>query len=269
LQHYVSQYLADNLKKEIAMFKKGHLLVLLAVITLLGGVTLAVFAQTGWPTSSEISGEPVGAFTQDIDLVLGDDPDEDGYQGEVIVNTGDSHPLSEEAENSGVIIDWDVLLEGQPDQNDGAAGETREGESRWSTNFFYEFVAGTTLIPRSSATTWTYNGGGCVSASAGNDLFNIHLQLPQGSRVDYLRIYYYDTAVNDGQAWLTVYSGSGETFDLIAVNTASNTGYGTALSPFAGVVVENANYAYVLNFRPNQTGSTMRLCGFRVAYRLP
>jgi hypothetical protein len=34
-------------------------------------------------------------------------------------------------------------------------------------------------------------------------------------------------------------------------------------------VVDNSDGGYVLNWLPNVTGTTMRLCGLRVAYRLP
>ena len=46
-------------------------------------------------------------------------------------------------------------------------------------------------------------------------------------------------------------------------------GYGTTLSTYLGHVVNTELNAYVLNWRPNQLGSAMRLCGLRVAYRLP
>jgi hypothetical protein len=142
-------------------------------------------------------------------------------------------------------------------------------EDRSWSNFQYVFVAGTTLMPRSSATTWTYAGGGCVYASAGTDIFNIHLNLPQGSRIDYLRMYYYDASTADSTAWVTTYNGGGGFTDLISVSSSLTSGYGYVVSGYIGHIVDNSKNAYVLNFWPNQTGSTMRLCGLRVAYRVP
>jgi hypothetical protein len=135
--------------------------------------------------------------------------------------------------------------------------------------FRYINVAGSSLRPRASGTEWTYPGGGCISAALANDVFLIHLPIPNGSRIDYLRIYYYDTSANNSQAWVTTYNGAGSFNDLTTVNSAGNSGYGTQLSPYVGHVVDTASNSYVLNWRSNQTGSTMRLCGLRVAYRMP
>ncbi len=138
----------------------------------------------------------------------------------------------------------------------------------WSS-FRYINVAGSILRPRASATEWTYPGGGCISAADGNDIFITHLDISHGSRIDYLRIYYYDTSASNSTAWVTTYNGAGVTTDLISVNSTGAAGYGTALSAYVGHVVDTANNSYVLNWRANQTGSTMSLCGLRIAYRLP
>ncbi|MDX9953367.1 MAG: hypothetical protein RBT75_04695, partial [Anaerolineae bacterium] len=145
--------------------------------------------------------------------------------------------------------------------------------AEWST-FYYEFIAGSTLRPRASALTWASNGGGgCIYAVANASyIFNVPLELPQGSRIDYLRIYFYDTdATSDSQAWVTYYDGAGGYVDLptsSGVPSSGNAGYGTDLSAYMGHIVDNHNNAYVLNWRPNVVGNTMMLCGLRVAYRI-
>ncbi|NMC01625.1 MAG: hypothetical protein GYA30_04545 [Chloroflexi bacterium] len=139
----------------------------------------------------------------------------------------------------------------------------------WS-GFLYKFVAGSTLRPRASATTWASSGGGgCIYAVAGaSEVFNVPLDLPQGSRIDYLRLYFYDTSASDSTAWVTIYDGAGGYVDVIGVNSSGTAGYGTTQSAYMGHIVNNSSNAYVLNWRPNVTGSTMMLCGLRVAYRL-
>jgi hypothetical protein len=97
----------------------------------------------------------------------------------------------------------------------------------------------------------------------------LHLDLPEGSRIDYLRIFYYDTSANDSRAWITTYDGTGGYDDIATVPSSGNGGYGTEVSAYVGEVVSNLNNAYVLNWHASQTGDTMRLCGLRVAYRLP
>jgi len=101
-----------------------------------------------------------------------------------------------------------------------------------------------------------------------NDIFNLHLDLPDDSRVDYLRIYYYDTSAVDSRAWLTSYNDAGGYIDRTTLTSAGSTGYGTALSGFVDHVVDNINESYTLLWRGNVYGSDMRLCGLRIAYRL-
>ena len=98
---------------------------------------------------------------------------------------------------------------------------------------------------------------------------NLHLDIPTGSRIDYLRIFFYDTSDSNSQAWVTTYDGASGIDDIAYVTSSGTGGYGTYLSPYVGHIVNNASDAYVLNWRPVVTGSTMMLCGLRVAYRVP
>lgn len=130
-------------------------------------------------------------------------------------------------------------------------------------------VAGAALRPRDSSSGWDYSGVGCVSRTNGSELLNIHLGLPQGSRIDYLRIYYYDTSGSDSTAWVTSYNSSGGFTDITNVTSSGTGGYGTRLSSYVGHVVNNSSSSYVLNWNAVQNGGAMRLCGLRVAYRVP
>lgn len=64
----------------------------------------------------------------------------------------------------------------------------------FSPYFSYAHVAGSALRPRSSITEWSRDGsGGCLYVKGGNtfEIYNIHLNIPYGSRIDYLRVYYF------------------------------------------------------------------------------
>jgi len=98
---------------------------------------------------------------------------------------------------------------------------------------------------------------------------NLHLDIPTGSRIDYLRIYFYDANATNSTAWVTTYNGASGIVDIASASTSGSGGYGTNLGAYVGHVVDNGNNAYVLNWRPSVTGNTMMLCGLRVAYRLP
>ena len=136
-------------------------------------------------------------------------------------------------------------------------------------SFYYFYVTGATLRPRDSSAGWAYGGGCIYSTTSGNVVFNVDIQLPEGAGIDYLRIFYNDTAAVDANAWVTSYDGEGGYDDLLYVPSAGNSGFGTNLSPFTRVIVHNANQALVLNWRPNVAGTTMQLCGLRIAYHMP
>lgn len=108
-----------------------------------------------------------------------------------------------------------------------------------------------------------------VPTAVPNDNFTLHLDVPHGARIEYLRLFYYDTSPANSQAWITTYNAQGSLTDLTTITSTGATGYGTTLSPQITHVVDTANNAYVLNWRANQLGKSMRLCGLRVAYRLP
>lgn len=110
-------------------------------------------------------------------------------------------------------------------------------------------------------------GGDLAPQIADSTVFNLHLDLPEDSRIDYLRLFYYDTSPVDAAAWVTIYDGAGTYSDIIYVGSSGTAGYGTSLSAYSGHVVDNLNNAYVLNWRANTKGANMRLCGLRVAYR--
>lgn len=139
----------------------------------------------------------------------------------------------------------------------------------WYSGFYYLHVAGSSLRPRSSSGWATDSSGGCIYATNSNNIFNVHIQLPEAARVDYLRIYYNDTSVSMADAWLTTYDGAGGKQDVAYVGSAGTEGYGFQVSSLANHIVDNYNQFYALNWQPNIIGPTMQLCGLRLAYRVP
>ena len=141
----------------------------------------------------------------------------------------------------------------------------------FSPNLTYYFAAGSSLHSADYTMRQDYQSGACIAAvDTGAQFFTLSLNLPQGSRIDYLRLYYYDTdAANNSVANIRKYDASGNYTEITSVNSSGSGGYGTALGGLANHVVDNASGAYVLNWWPIVTGSTMQLCALRVAYRLP
>ena len=246
--------------------RRFRVLPVLALVAL--AMIMAVTVVAARPPAQEEVSEDLELLAQivpgawRVDDVIGDDPDEPDYRGPQDA-TPQSFAASEEAVAD--APDWEALMAGpQPDKP--GYGEARGPE--W-TDFYYTFVAGSSLRPRDSSSAWRYPGVGCVYINNGNQLMTVDLNIPSGARIDYLRLYYRDTSANNSRAWITTYDGAGAATDLTNVASAGNSGYGTTLSPLVSHVVNNASRSYSLNWRADQTGTSMQLCGLRVAYRLP
>lgn len=198
-------------------------------------------------------------------------PDDDGYTGPLPLVMGNNFPPSANADAL-TPPNWSTsFTEPQPDDIvDG--GITDDAEINWSPLYYYYHAAGSAFRPRDSSVDWGNDGsGGCLYLTTGSTgvVFNIPLDIPDGVRIEYLRIYYYDASASTSQAWVTRYDDEGSLEDVTYVASAGDTGYGTQLGTYLEHVVNMTDYSYVLNWRPNATGNTMQLCGLRVAYRLP
>ncbi|MEL7644664.1 MAG: hypothetical protein AAGU04_00150 [Anaerolineaceae bacterium] len=109
--------------------------------------------------------------------------------------------------------------------------------------------------------------GTVKAAQTSYEVFSLQIHLPEGATIEWLRLYYYDSNPGaNSTAWITVYDGAGNTTDLINVQSAGSSGYGQSLSTEFSHVVDNSLYTYVLNWRPYELDSRMRLMGMRVAY---
>jgi hypothetical protein len=135
--------------------------------------------------------------------------------------------------------------------------------------FSYYNILGSALQPRGSALTFAYGGNGCIYVTGGSELrMQFPVILPEGSEIRYVRIYYNDAAAGDMTVWLTKYQPGQASSDLTSVSSSGSAGFGTALSPLVGEIVDNSDN-YTLNFGWGTTGSTQQICGVRVAYYAP
>jgi hypothetical protein len=236
---------------------------ILAVVTVL--LVVVASAASAMPAAQERldPDTPLAPRSiQSINAEIGDDPDETGYTGPVTMGEATQLSAADPDHQDQRLPGERFSLEGEPDAMGGK-------EPEW-TDFFYFFPAGSTLHPADSSVGIDYNPGACVNATGASfDFFTIYSHLPQGSRIDYLRIYYYDTSGSNSTASIRKYDGAGNTSDIGTVSSSGNGGFGTQLSPYIGHIVDHTNGSYVVNWQANVTGGSMQLCGLRVAYRLP
>jgi len=99
-------------------------------------------------------------------------------------------------------------------------------------------------------------------------VWNVPLTLPQGARVEYIRMYFYDTNASYTMGgWFSKYNLYGELIQEWYV-TSVDGGYNYSDVPITPNETINYNaYSYVLNMRPVGTGSNLMFCGFRVFYQ--
>ena len=114
-------------------------------------------------------------------------------------------------------------------------------------------------------------GGGCIYAASGSTsaTFNVPVYLPQGSEVNHLRFYYSDTAATNSMAWFTVYDLYGQIHAEWPVASTGDAGTSHATTEEFTHMVNYDSFSYVINWRPNELGSDMQVCGFRIYYIPP
>jgi len=133
-------------------------------------------------------------------------------------------------------------------------------------------IAGSALKPRENDVSYSTSGsGGCTYVSSGDafTVWNTPIDLPQGSTIDTLRMYFYDTSTSNTSAWFTIYDLYGNIVQEWSVS--SNTGGGYSFNDSAQInhTIDYSTYSYLINWRPVVSGSTLQLCGFRIFYEPP
>jgi hypothetical protein len=141
-----------------------------------------------------------------------------------------------------------------------------------NASFSYYFVSGATLVARSSSASYTYDSLGCVYVGTDGLVLNTDLQLPVGSEIKYLRLYYNDTN-NPGYitGYISKYPPSDSVIDVVTVSSPSTgaPGPGFVVSSRITETVDYENYPYLLIGRPTKGNFNLRICGMRVAYYAP
>jgi hypothetical protein len=133
-------------------------------------------------------------------------------------------------------------------------------------------ITGSTLKPRENDVAYTVDiNGSCVYVTAGdnNTVWNAPVTLPNGSLVDTLRIYYYDTSGSNTTAWFTIYDLYGAVVQEWSVSSSTSGGNSFNDSNQINHTIDYSVYNYVINWRPIVTGSAIQLCGFRIFHTPP
>lgn len=134
-------------------------------------------------------------------------------------------------------------------------------------------IAGSNFTPRDSTTTFSYFGGGCMqrNSNVGDSWFTTDIQVPDGSEIDFLRVYYYDAdATYDINAELWAFDGAGGTTLIAEADSSDSPGYGSAGSDFFSHIVDTTNQSLVVVASiQGGVGANLGLCGVRLRFQAP
>lgn len=242
------------------LFSRILIFVLLAIILL--GVTGLVLADNPDPSTG---GQAQQAVVQSPPGSTADEPE--GY-----VPQQQAAPDTADPASVGAAL---APVENSPagslsDEQNSAMPSSQAPTTAYVNS--YLSVTGNALRPSNSTSTYSYVSWGCMSSPSGS--FTAPIQLPEGSVIKYLRIYYNNSVGTSSQTstgWIYRYDpmGSGTSIAVVTTRpgTTTGVGYQTDLSAPASYTVNNLNEAYV--FIWNSGGSDQALCGFRINYDRP
>jgi hypothetical protein len=155
----------------------------------------------------------------------------------------------------------------------GAANRSSTAPDAPTYNSTIRFV-GSTLRPRQNDVSYTTNNNGsCAYVTAGDaaTVWNLPLALPEGSKVEWLRMYYYDAdGLHNTSGWFTkydLYGGLVQEWSVSSTGSAGNSYSDVLITPTE--TIDYSTFSYVLNWRPVAVTSTLQLCGFRLFYTAP
>ena len=139
-----------------------------------------------------------------------------------------------------------------------------------NVSFTYFLAAGATFHAKSSSITYAYSEYGCVQSTGTPDQLITDMHIPNDSIIKYIRIYYIDSdATNYVNGYLTAYTPSQTSSDLVSVSSAGSSGWGYQVSSEITATVDNSSRGYTLIGWPSVSSSTVQFCGIRVAYYAP
>lgn len=129
-------------------------------------------------------------------------------------------------------------------------------------------ILGSHFQGRSSSLQFTYSANGCiyVTNSGGEIRMQMPVNLPDGSIIKTMEIFYQDTVASDLAVWLSRYIPGSMATDVALVASSGSAGYGISSSPELNHLVDNTQ-AYSLNYSwGGVLNNTLMLCGVRINY---
>ncbi len=141
----------------------------------------------------------------------------------------------------------------------------------------YLWVPGVMFKPRSSLMAYNLESRTfLVSSTRGSTedhAFTIPVYLPSGTRLLGATFYYFDASARNSRLTLTKVNGAGGQEIFFDVSSSGSAGDGsreiTIGAETIGILIDNSNGAYTLNWYPYDDTPDTKLRAVRLRYRLP
>lgn len=164
--------------------------------------------------------------------------------------------------------------EGDPSVSDSGSMESpnvpEDEEAILGTEYLH--VAGYAFKPYDSTITYAHGTNGCVYTTSGFTLF-YEINLPVGSTITGLTLYYRDTHPSDGGLLrLYRYNDGLDQYTYTSSHVNSEDGCAAlacSSSVDLNIYVQPSDYSFGLLWNQNSNDNTLQLCGFRLTYTTP
>lgn len=243
---------------------------LAGMATLLGVCGVLLILYTVSLAGSEVPPQPTPGFSE---MNLGGTTEIQVLKSTNLSQTGDAGSAEDYMYSTLPVPDGLFFENLSPPDAPVPSASPAEPESVLTSYNAHIRIAGSTVKPRSSDVEWAVTGnGGCTYATSGSlyTWWNAPVLLPQNSTIKYFRFYGNDASAGHNSAgYLTVYDLYGDVVEEYGTYSSGATGENYWTTSEMTVTVDYESYSYVANWRPNELGDNITLCGFRIYYATP
>jgi hypothetical protein len=166
-----------------------------------------------------------------------------------------------------ILFGVGTTLANNPLQADNSPDNPEEPDETLAIDYMH--ATGYAFKSIIEGTTYTNSAGGCLYTTAGAPYLFSGIIIPDGSVIEYVRMYYKDTSeANDASLVLYQY-GEGSSTNLLTISTVGTYPGVRTHSESVDIVINNAVYGYGFEWAAPGNSDTTQICGYRITYTPP
>jgi hypothetical protein len=151
---------------------------------------------------------------------------------------------------------------------DGNPPESSKGPEQ-TLAFDYMHASGYAFKSFIEGTTYTNSAGGCLYTTAGASYLFSGVIIPDGSVIEYVRLYYKDTSEANDASLVMYQYGEGSSTNLLSLSTVGSYPGVRTHSESVNILINNAVYGYGFEWAAPGNSDTTQICGYRITYTPP